>query len=354
MIARRPQPTRATRSLHPKQPGFGGHRPRHARGHRSRSAPTVGAHRVAARLDHGVCRGRVSAAGATPPLAASDRRAARGSWAETSQALSVVLDSLNHDNAAFRIENPPRQIDPETGSEESASDAHARARLEYEDRALSSFRTYLFAKQSRRRSACDGVQPDVPRLCRAELSRVRTTSTLGTDGLICDPTRQGRRGCLRTTAVCSRLTWSRQDAHRNCGDCQAARGRPRPASSCDRPELDSVSVAQADSAGAAGLSGACHWGRALHDPQRRAGIENRHRPAAGRSGDSFSRAGGPLCSFLFDVCAGRVRAESRAQFVWASPPMLKRFGVEIRDDMREAATPDDKRKEAAQGEPRAA
>jgi len=55
----------------------------------------------------------------------------------------TMFGFLNHDYQLFQIENAPKQVDGETGKEESDSSAQARARLEYEEKALTSFRTFL-------------------------------------------------------------------------------------------------------------------------------------------------------------------------------------------------------------------
>ena len=101
---------------------------------------------------------------------------------------------------------------------------------------------------------------------------------------------------------------------------------------------------KADSAGAAGLSGACHRAERYTDPK---GVlaSRTDTASSGPKWRQFQSGGADLVLVSYSMFARvGVRAESRAQFVWASPPMLKRFGVEIRDDMRETATPDEKRK----------
>ncbi len=55
----------------------------------------------------------------------------------------TMFGFLNHDYQLFFIPNAPKQVDGETGNEESDSSAQARARLEYEEKALASFRAFL-------------------------------------------------------------------------------------------------------------------------------------------------------------------------------------------------------------------
>lgn len=56
--------------------------------------------------------------------------------------LAVALGFLNHDPSLFRLE-VVKQVDTETGGEESETDAQTRAREDYENKALASFASYL-------------------------------------------------------------------------------------------------------------------------------------------------------------------------------------------------------------------
>ena len=262
------------------------------------------------------------------------------------KALSVVLGFLNHDNAAFRIENPPRQIDPETGSEESASDAHARARLEYEDRALSSFRTYLL----RNKAAADPLVTAYNRTYRGYVEPSYREYV--------PPARWGRTIDLRPhqQAGAARLL-----AHNggllafDVGVGKTLTGIAVIAKLREEGRARRPVVIVPNSILFQWLK---QIQRALPDYRVLViGAERYMTPKgvlASRTDTAQQRAekwrqfqsGGAdlvLVSYSMFARVG-VRAESRAQFVWASPPMLKRFGVEIRDDMREAATPDEKRK----------
>ena len=58
-------------------------------------------------------------------------------------ALTVLLGFLNYDYELFKVPDAPKEIDTETGKEESEQSAQTRARLGYEQKAIASFRSFL-------------------------------------------------------------------------------------------------------------------------------------------------------------------------------------------------------------------
>ena len=61
----------------------------------------------------------------------------------TQKSLSIVLGFINHDYLLFTSSNTPKEVDPTTGSIESDSSALSRWRLSYEEAALRSFTSFL-------------------------------------------------------------------------------------------------------------------------------------------------------------------------------------------------------------------
>ena len=83
----------------------------------------------------------------------------------------------------------------------------ARARLEYEDRALSSFRTYLLRNKAAADPLVTGTTGRYRGYVEPSYREYVPPARWGRTIDLRPTSRQGRRGCLRTTAVCSRLTW---------------------------------------------------------------------------------------------------------------------------------------------------
>jgi N12 class adenine-specific DNA methylase len=260
--------------------------------------------------------------------------------------LSVGLGFLNHDNARFQIPDVSLEVDPDTGREESKSDAQARARLEYEDTALSSFRAFLRSNKP----AAEQVAEVYNRTYRGYIEPTYTDFLL--------PARWGTRFSLRPhqQAGAARLL-----AHNggllafDVGGGKTLTGiatiaRLREEGRAQRPVvivpnsilfqwLKQFQLALPDY-------------RVLVIGAERYIAQNgvlasktdtaQERAAKWRL---FQAGGADVVLVSYSMFARvAVRAESRTQFVWNSSPMLKMFGVEMRDDLTEAQKPEGKEK----------
>ena len=72
-----------------------------------------------------------------------------------SLSLAMVIGFLNIDYAVFAIDKPTKEIDLRTGKPEEDSEAQARARLDYEGKALTSWRSYLAENPSAANAVVD-------------------------------------------------------------------------------------------------------------------------------------------------------------------------------------------------------
>jgi N12 class adenine-specific DNA methylase len=262
------------------------------------------------------------------------------------KSVSVGLGFLNHDNARFQFPDVSLQVDPDTGREESKSDAQSRARLEYEEKALSSFRAFL----RNNKPAAEQVAEVYNRTYRGYIEPTYTDFLL--------PARWGTRFSLRPhqQSGAARLL-----AHNggllafDVGGGKTLTGiatiaRLREEGRAQRPVvivpnsilfqwLKQFQLALPDY-------------RVLVIGAERYIAQNgvlasktdtaQQRAAKWRL---FQAGGADVVLVSYSMFARvAVRAESRTQFVWNSSPMLKMFGVEMRDDLTEAQKPEGKEK----------
>ena len=264
-----------------------------------------------------------------------------------SLSLAMVIGFLNIDYAVFAIDKPTKEIDLRTGKPEEDSEAQARARLDYEGKALTSWRSYLAENPS----AANAVVEAYNRVYRGYVEPTYNEPYTY-------PSRWGTRVTLRPhqEAGAARLL-----AHNggllafDVGVGKTFTGIATIAKLREQGKARRPAVVVPNTL-------LFQWLKQIQAalPDYRVLVIGAER-YIGRSGALTSRtdtpeeraakwrmfqAGGAdlvLVSYT-TFARAMVRSESRVSFIYASPPMLRLFGVEARKAEADAEDKDDKKK----------
>ncbi len=264
-----------------------------------------------------------------------------------SLSLAMVIGFLNIDYSVFHFDKPTKEIDLQTGKEEEDSEAQARTRLDYEAKALTSWRSYLAENPS----AANAVVDAYNRIYRGYVEPTYNEPYTY-------PSRWGNRVTLRPhqEAGAARLL-----AHNggllafDVGVGKTYTGIATIAKLREQGKARRPAVVVPNSL-------LFQWLKQIQValPDYRVLVIGAERYIA-RSGALTSRtdtpeeraakwrmfqAGGAdlvLVSYTTFARAA-VRSESRVSFIYASPPMLRLFGVEARKAEADAEDKDDKKK----------